>query len=68
MTNARNTQSRLAAAHKRLGEPELIRVTGINRATLARVLGGLNVRAGTLLLVDAALDELEKKEKENSGA
>ena len=41
----------VAALVRERGEPEAIRLLTLSRLTIARVLGGLRVRAGTLALV-----------------
>lgn len=52
-------RAQLAAFVERHGEVETTARLGIGRLTLARALGGLGLRRGTIVLVRVALQDLE---------
>jgi hypothetical protein len=47
-----------AAVHREQGEGKAVQIFGVSRGALARVIGGLHVRAGTLALVERGLATL----------
>jgi hypothetical protein len=61
-------RERLSRAVVELGEPRALRMLGISRSTLGRLLGGLSVHAGTAALIWQRLPDLEDANHQAGGA